>query len=71
MTLSTPMLLHGLVSLSSGCPTEMCKFLTLNYYRPYGADYTVQKMVIGTHTSNDEQNYLQIVSVCQLLSLLR
>ena len=30
---------------------------------PYGSDYTVQKMVVGTHTSNDEQNYLQIVSV--------
>ena len=23
----------------------------------------MQKLVIGTHTSNDEQNYLQIVSV--------
>lgn len=28
---------------------------------PYGADYTIQKLLIGTHTSNDEQNYVQIV----------
>ena len=26
--------------------------------RPYGTDHTIQKMIIGTHTSNDEQNYL-------------
>ena len=28
---------------------------------PYGgtsSDHTVQKLVLGTHTSNDEQNYL-------------
>lgn len=30
---------------------------------PYGSDHTIQKLLIGTHTSNDEQNYLQIVSV--------
>lgn len=33
---------------------------------PYGgtsSDHTVQKLVLGTHTSNDEQNYLQIVTV--------
>lgn len=27
------------------------------------SDHTVQKLLLGTHTSNDEQNYLQIVSV--------
>ena len=30
---------------------------------PYSADHTVQKLLIGTHTSNDEQNYVQIVKV--------
>ena len=34
-----------------------------NRDKPYGSDHTVQKLLIGTHTSNDEQNYLQIVSV--------
>lgn len=37
-----------------------------NAYSPYGgtsSDHTIQKLVLGTHTSNDEQNYLQIVSV--------
>ena len=32
-------------------------------FRPYGSDHTIQKILIGTHTSNDEQNYLQIASV--------
>ena len=30
---------------------------------PYNSDWTVQRLLIGTHTSNDEQNYLQIVKV--------
>ena len=36
------------------------------FFSPYGgtsSDHTVQKLVLGTHTSNDEQNYLQIVTV--------
>jgi len=30
---------------------------------PYNSDWTVQRLLIGTHTSNDEQNYLQIIKV--------
>lgn len=30
---------------------------------PYNSDCTVQRLLIGTHTSNDEQNYLQIIKV--------
>ena len=37
--------------------------IILLFYSPYGSDHTIQKLLIGTHTSNDEQNYLQIVSV--------
>lgn len=34
-----------------------------NRDKPYGTDHTIQKLLIGTHTSNDEQNYVQIISV--------
>lgn len=32
-------------------------------YSPVGSDSSVQKLLIGTHTSNDEQNYVQIMKV--------
>jgi histone-binding protein RBBP4 len=28
-----------------------------------GSDTSSQKLLIGTHTSNDEQNYIQILKV--------
>ena len=31
--------------------------------RPFNSDWTVQRLLIGTHTSNDEQNYVQIIKV--------
>ena len=31
--------------------------------RPEGCDYTVQKMILGTHTSEGEQNHLMIAEV--------
>ena len=31
--------------------------------RPPGSDSSSQKLLIGTHTSNDEQNYIQIMQV--------
>ncbi|KAI9358326.1 WD40-repeat-containing domain protein [Zopfochytrium polystomum] len=31
--------------------------------RPEDKDYTLQRMILGTHTSDGEQNYLQIASV--------
>ncbi|KAJ3284232.1 Histone-binding protein rbbp4 [Borealophlyctis nickersoniae] len=31
--------------------------------RPEGKDYTLQRLLIGTHTSDGEQNYLQIAQV--------
>ena len=32
-------------------------------FRPFNSDWTVQRLLIGTHTSNDEQNYVQIIKV--------
>ncbi|KAJ2160904.1 Histone acetyltransferase type B subunit 2 [Coemansia sp. RSA 552] len=41
--------------------------LTLQWFpdieRPEGKDYTVQRLLLGTHTSDNEQNYLQIAQV--------
>jgi len=31
-----------------------------NSNRPAGADYSIQKLILGTHTSDNEQNYLMI-----------
>ena len=37
--------------------------LTFDLFRPSGKDYSVQRLLIGTHTSDDEPNYLQIAQV--------
>lgn len=37
--------------------------MSFRLYRPEGKDYTIQRMIIGTHTSEDVQNYLQIAQV--------
>ena len=33
------------------------------YFRPEGNDYSIQKMILGTHTSDQEQNYLMVAQV--------
>ena len=30
---------------------------------PPNEDYTIQRLILGTHTSDEEQNYLRIVEV--------
>ena len=73
------MLSLGPALLSSGCQTAIRKFLlkhnrvdfmfklanfrAFSFYRPFNSDWTVQRLLIGTHTSNDEQNYVQIIKV--------
>ncbi len=32
-------------------------------YRPEGKDYAVHRLLLGTHTSEGEQNYLQVADV--------
>lgn len=34
-----------------------------NFVRPEGANYSIQKMVLGTHTSDNYQNHLMIAEV--------
>ncbi|CDW89960.1 wd-40 repeat-containing protein [Stylonychia lemnae] len=54
----------GPLLLLNGCLPAMCKYQsTLTCFRPQGSDSSTQKLLIGTHTSNDEQNYIQIMKV--------
>ena len=34
-----------------------------SYSRPEGKDYTIQRLLIGTHTSDNDQNYVEIANV--------
>ncbi|RKP06250.1 WD40-repeat-containing domain protein, partial [Thamnocephalis sphaerospora] len=43
-------------------PSLTCQWLP-DIERPSGKDYTVQRLLLGTHTSDNEQNYLQIAHV--------
>ena len=42
---------------------KIANFRAFSVYRPFNSDWTVQRLLIGTHTSNDEQNYVQIIKV--------
>lgn len=44
------------------CPSRFVATLT-RAHRPADADYTIQRMLLGTHTSDSEQNYLQIANI--------
>ncbi|CAH8538260.1 unnamed protein product [Schistosoma turkestanicum] len=37
-------------------------FILFYYYRPEGKDFSIHRLILGTHTS-DEQNHLLIASV--------
>lgn len=65
------MLWSGPLSLHNGYPTSHGKCLThvvwdvftdLAVCRPEGKDYSIHRLILGTHTS-DEQNHLLIASV--------
>ena len=42
---------------------KIANFRAFSFFRPFNSDWTVQRLLIGTHTSNDEQNYVQIIKV--------
>ena len=37
--------------------------LTSICHSPFNSEWSIQRLLIGTHTSNDEQNYVQIIKV--------
>ena len=56
---------HSWVDARSQYVSES-SFITMSpsfSWRPFNSDWTVQRLLIGTHTSNDEQNYVQIIKV--------
>jgi hypothetical protein len=72
MTLSLPMLLIGLPSLASGFRIEKCAFLTnspndrlltISTYRVSNKAFTNHRLLLGTHTSGQASDYLQIASL--------
>ncbi|KAF9579786.1 retinoblastoma binding protein [Lunasporangiospora selenospora] len=52
---NSPFLYDLVVTHALEWPTLTCQ--------PEGKDYTVQRLLIGTHTSDNDQNYLQIAQV--------
>jgi hypothetical protein len=72
MMLSLLMLLIGLPSLASGFQIEKCAFLTsfpsdrlltIPTYRVSNKAFTNHRLLLGTHTSGQASDYLQIASL--------
>ncbi|KAF9437299.1 CCR4-Not complex caf1 ribonuclease subunit Caf1 [Entomortierella beljakovae] len=59
---NSPFLYDLVVTHALEWPTLTCQWLP-DIERPEGKDYTVQRLLIGTHTSDNDQNYLQIAQV--------
>ncbi|KAF9984389.1 CCR4-Not complex caf1 ribonuclease subunit Caf1 [Modicella reniformis] len=59
---NSPFLYDLVVSHALEWPTLTCQWLP-DIERPEGKDYTVQRLLIGTHTSDNDQNFLQIAQV--------
>ncbi|KAG0244845.1 CCR4-Not complex caf1 ribonuclease subunit Caf1 [Mortierella sp. GBA43] len=59
---NSPFLYDLVVSHALEWPTLTCQWLP-DIERPEGKDYTIQRLLIGTHTSDNDQNYLQIAQV--------
>ncbi|TPX59715.1 hypothetical protein PhCBS80983_g02297 [Powellomyces hirtus] len=59
---NSPFLYDTVITHALEWPTLTCQWLP-DIERPDGKDYTIQRLLIGTHTSDSEQNYLQIAQV--------
>ncbi|KAJ3137280.1 CCR4-Not complex caf1 ribonuclease subunit Caf1 [Geranomyces variabilis] len=59
---NSPFLYDTVITHALEWPTLTAQWLP-DIERPEGKDYTVQRLLIGTHTSDSEQNYLQIARV--------
>jgi histone-binding protein RBBP4 len=42
---------------------EFERIIILNVFSPQDADYSIHKLVLGTHTSDQEPNFLMIAKV--------
>ncbi|XP_064963847.1 WD-40 repeat-containing protein MSI1-like [Musa acuminata AAA Group] len=59
---NTPFLYDMLISHALEWPSLTVQWLP-GREEPAGKDYSVQKMILGTHTSDDEPNYLMLAEV--------
>ncbi|RKP37932.1 WD40-repeat-containing domain protein [Dimargaris cristalligena] len=59
---NSPFLYDLLVTHALEWPTLTCQWFP-DIERPDGKNYTLQRLLMGTHTSGNEQNYIQIAQV--------
>lgn len=59
---NSPFLYDLVVTHALEWPTLTCQWFP-DVERPEGKDYILQRLLIGTHTSEGAQNYLQIAQV--------
>jgi len=59
---NTPFLYDLVMTHALEWPSLTCQWLP-DKTTPPGKDYSVQKLILGTHTSGEEQNYLMIAEV--------
>ena len=59
---NTPFLYDLVVTHALEWPSLTVEWLP-DRHEPPGKDYSVQKMILGTHTSEDEPNYLMLAQV--------
>jgi histone-binding protein RBBP4 len=59
---NSPFLYDLVITHALEWPTLTCQWLP-DIERPADKDYLVQRLLIGTHTSEGAQNYLQIATV--------
>ncbi|TVY25209.1 Histone acetyltransferase type B subunit [Lachnellula hyalina] len=61
---NSPFLYDMILSTALEWPTLTTQwFPDVKEFRPAGKNYTIHRLLLGTHTSNDAQNYLQIATV--------
>ncbi|ORX91076.1 WD40 repeat-like protein [Basidiobolus meristosporus CBS 931.73] len=59
---NSPFLYDLVVTHALEWPTLTCQWFP-DIERPAGQDHTIQRLLMGTHTSDNDQNYLQIAQV--------
>jgi len=59
---NTPFLYDLVITKALEWPSLSCQWLP-DVQVPSGADYSIQQLLLGTHTSEEEQNYLMVAEV--------
>ncbi|CAG8444706.1 8692_t:CDS:2 [Funneliformis caledonium] len=59
---NSPFLYDLVITHALEWPTLTCQWFQ-DIEKPEGKDYTIQRLLIGTHTSDNDQNYVEIANV--------